>query len=286
MTPDEIQKQRLTRYHELVDRDFAVGITDEEREELNRLGEQIDQFYNPFYEKIMTDLNKALESAPKTIPISDCKPGYLYRISARNFNLGVYTGQGFIGIREKLGNRYLDTEYHWDTGAPFGTVHPLEELCQVPEGIPLAERGPLVDFVTGREVAKIEDGVSLMYRFVDTGETNQNIDAGWSTNRPLLEWLKEKQKESRKLGRYTDADIGTSVLVDSEHLGYQLKTKAPGRKFVGVIKEVKGGDETYGFPIGIELNEAEINAIDPKILRDRWSWLFIVYEHQVTEVPK
>ena len=63
------------------------------------------------------------------IPLKDCKKGYFYRIQARNFQVGIFDGNtGFIGIREKFENRYLFTEYHWDTGAPFGTVHPTKEL--------------------------------------------------------------------------------------------------------------------------------------------------------------
>lgn len=68
------------------------------------------------------------------IPLEDCKHAYLYRISARNFSLGVFDAEvkGFVGIREKFGTRYLFTEYHYDTGAPFGTVFPQEELGPCP----------------------------------------------------------------------------------------------------------------------------------------------------------
>jgi len=35
----------------------------------------------------------------------------------------VWNGQdGFIGIREKFGNRYLFTELHWDAHSVHGTV--------------------------------------------------------------------------------------------------------------------------------------------------------------------
>ena len=63
------------------------------------------------------------------IPLKDCKKGYFYRIRARNFQVGIFDGNtGFIGIREKFGDRYLVTEYHWDIGAPLGTVRPVKEL--------------------------------------------------------------------------------------------------------------------------------------------------------------
>jgi hypothetical protein len=67
------------------------------------------------------------------IPIEDCKKGYLYLINSRNLDLAVYDGDGgFIGIREKFGQRFLFTEFHWDTGEPYGTVRPQEELEYCP----------------------------------------------------------------------------------------------------------------------------------------------------------
>ncbi len=64
------------------------------------------------------------------IPIELCKHGFLYKIYSRNLDCGVYdeTTKGFVGIRTKFGSRYLFTEYHWDTGAPFGTVQPIKEI--------------------------------------------------------------------------------------------------------------------------------------------------------------
>jgi len=65
----------------------------------------------------------------KHIKLEDCQKGHIYKISARNFNIGIFDGDtGFIGVREKFGDRYLFTEYHWDTGPPFGTVRPLEAI--------------------------------------------------------------------------------------------------------------------------------------------------------------
>jgi hypothetical protein len=75
------------------------------------------------------------------IPLSECKHGYLYRIHSRNLTLGVFdeTCKGFIGVREKFGHRYLFTEFHYDTGAPFGTVTPQELLEQCPSDIEVIE---------------------------------------------------------------------------------------------------------------------------------------------------
>lgn len=52
----------------------------------------------------------------KYIKLDDCIHGNLYKINARNFNLGVYTlgEQGFLGIRYKFGSEFLALEYHWD----------------------------------------------------------------------------------------------------------------------------------------------------------------------------
>jgi hypothetical protein len=70
----------------------------------------------------------------KHIPLSDCKHGWLYKIKSRNLILGVFRQErkGFVGIREKLGQKYLFVEEHWDTGPPFGTVKPLECLEPCP----------------------------------------------------------------------------------------------------------------------------------------------------------
>jgi hypothetical protein len=67
------------------------------------------------------------------IPFDELKHKGVYRIHSRNLDVGIFNEatRGFLGIREKFGSEYLFEEYHWDTGAPFGTVHALEflELC-------------------------------------------------------------------------------------------------------------------------------------------------------------
>jgi len=69
------------------------------------------------------------------ISVDKCKDGYLYVISARNSNLGIYneSNKGFTISRDKFGANYLFDEFHWDTGAPFGTVKPKMELEKAPE---------------------------------------------------------------------------------------------------------------------------------------------------------
>jgi hypothetical protein len=85
---------------------------------------------------------------------SECVYGYTYRISARNFRIGVYVGGdkgGFIGLREKFFREFLFTEYHWDLGGNWGTVQPIEviEICPVS---PLEEDSTeLFDYLRARE---------------------------------------------------------------------------------------------------------------------------------------
>lgn len=64
------------------------------------------------------------------IPMSKCKDGHLYIINARNADLGVYVeAQRYFRIsRNKFQLTFIDTEDHWDTGEPHGTVKPLKKL--------------------------------------------------------------------------------------------------------------------------------------------------------------
>lgn len=70
----------------------------------------------------------------KMIPLEDCKHRYTYRIHSRNLTVGVFDKErkGFVGIREKFGTHYLFTEFHRETGAPYGTVSPKEEIEKCP----------------------------------------------------------------------------------------------------------------------------------------------------------
>lgn len=48
------------------------------------------------------------------IKIADCVHGGHYLLYSRNLATGVFNSatNGFVGIREKFGREYLDTEYH------------------------------------------------------------------------------------------------------------------------------------------------------------------------------
>lgn len=132
------------------------------------------------------------------IKIDECVNSCLYRISSRNLTFGIYCSdwKGFVGIREKFGAEYLFTEYHYDTGAPFGTVHPKEFL----ENCPLADLRESIgsfDAVTDREVAfdkPIADGGKGWY-YLDTGEASEVIRPASRGNQKLFDWLKEKEAQ-------------------------------------------------------------------------------------------
>ncbi|MFA5419826.1 MAG: hypothetical protein WC341_15340 [Bacteroidales bacterium] len=118
------------------------------------------------------------------IPLSECKHGGLYRIFSRNLSFGVFNqhNSGFIGIREKFGNYYLFTEFHYDTGAPFGTVSPTEYLEDYPGEI--SER---IEVVATEEIMKRYIGASFK-----VGDTT------YIENEALFKWLEEKQKQHAK----------------------------------------------------------------------------------------
>lgn len=77
----------------------------------------------------------------KYLPIAECVNGRIYRLQSRNLIVGVYREEtkGFIGIRRKFGHTYLFEEYHWDTGAPYGTAYPIEEVAVLPDHIVSSE---------------------------------------------------------------------------------------------------------------------------------------------------
>jgi len=67
------------------------------------------------------------------IPMEDCVDSQLYIIFARNARVGVYNEEKkcFVISRHKFNTNFIDYEYHWDTGIPFGTAKPIK-LCGYP----------------------------------------------------------------------------------------------------------------------------------------------------------
>jgi len=76
----------------------------------------------------------SIDSRQVWIPLSACKDGWAYYIHARNAKVGIFdkAEDGFVISRFKFNNNFLFTEYHWDTGEPYGTVKPLRELYPAP----------------------------------------------------------------------------------------------------------------------------------------------------------
>lgn len=99
--------------------------------------------------------------------MDQCVPRRLYEIGSRNLVLGVFDGdKGFIGIREKFRHEFLFTEYHWDSGPPFGTVHSVEDTgIDLPEEIALSEH------------------------------SGEPVDGVLQPNVPLFNWLMAKEHE-------------------------------------------------------------------------------------------
>lgn len=75
------------------------------------------------------------------IPIYDLEHGRIYKLRSRNLVVGVWDekAQGFIGLREKFGSRYLFTELHWDAHEFYGTAVALEALYLLPVYVAVAE---------------------------------------------------------------------------------------------------------------------------------------------------
>ncbi len=142
------------------------------------------------------------------IKLKNCKDRFLYKIDSRNLSYGVFNlaANGFIGIREKFGDRYLFTEYHWDTGAPYGTVRPIKMLCALPDDIICDDDLGTLDGLTGRAIADefIRDGegkiVKHLRYFTDVTPReiipdDQEIRGVVIANKALFNWLEAMEKE-------------------------------------------------------------------------------------------
>lgn len=62
------------------------------------------------------------------IPKNDLETGASYVCNARNFDVGIWNGESFDYTRKKFGEYFMDKEYHWDDGAPYGTAKPLYKI--------------------------------------------------------------------------------------------------------------------------------------------------------------
>ena len=135
------------------------------------------------------------------INLSQCKKRRVYKLISRNLLFGAFDGDTrFIGIRTKCGHIFLDTEDHWDTGPPFGTARPEEDIgIDVPQEIilhPRENEGNPVDKITGRDIAfdkPISEG-GKGWLFKDTGESSTDIYPMAVENKRLFEFMEKIEK--------------------------------------------------------------------------------------------
>ena len=151
-----------------------------------------------------------MNNLTKKIPMNACIKGRVYEIRCRNLAYGVYDGNtGFIGIRTKFGNRYLFTEYHWDTGPPYGTVlYHQDTGTDVPPEILIVESLGIHDRNSGRAITydctldnpnESAKGQKGWWKFLDTGEVcgiSKVCWAGDKSNVALFEFLDEIEKNA------------------------------------------------------------------------------------------
>lgn len=111
--------------------------------------------------------------------LEQCRRGIVYRLHSRNLSTGVFDGtDGFIGIREKFGDRFLFKEFYNNGTNPFGTVSVLQEIAVLPDDIDIVENlDYTIDANTKRHVAfdkPLKEGGRGWY-YVSNGESCVSI---------------------------------------------------------------------------------------------------------------
>jgi len=128
----------------------------------------------------------------ENIPLSSCVQGHIYILNSRNLHFGAFNGvDGFVGIRTKWGHRYLDTEYHWDQGPPWGTAMSIRDTGDVvPEGVEVSSslEGTL-DEMTNRLIYFDRELLPNVWRYQDTNEILENPRPIAIHNNALFEFL-------------------------------------------------------------------------------------------------
>jgi len=113
------------------------------------------------------------------IPLAECQHGQLYRVKSRNISLGVFNqhAQGFVGIRTKYDNDFLDFEIHWEADPNYGTAQPIEALEACPHE-PTANVRRLFTEDDAKRISGPKVGESFP-----------------ADNEPLFRWLVDKEKQ-------------------------------------------------------------------------------------------
>lgn len=131
----------------------------------------------------------------------DLVKGRVYKIESRNLNFGVYDGAlGFTGIREKFGDRYLFTEFHWNKGH-HGTVSGMTDTTlDIPEGMDASCRAKgSVDAETGRDVDFVEINGNFVWAWADTLQADPSIRAVNKGNMALKEFMEMIEQEAKNV---------------------------------------------------------------------------------------
>ena len=108
----------------------------------------------------------------------------LYKIRSRNLNYGIYDSENsrFIGIREKINSRFIDSAYIPDDG----TITVINALDVLPEEISLKYALGNTDAANGRYIALNKDG---KWFFLDNNEQCDNIEPVLIEDEPIFKWL-------------------------------------------------------------------------------------------------
>lgn len=128
----------------------------------------------------------------KTLPrIDECIKGRVYKLRSRNLSYGIWNGKdGFVGIRTKFGDRFLDIEFHWDVG--HGTVmDAVDTGIDIPNDISTVMYLDTIDESTKRSVAfdkEVKVGGKGWY-FKDTGIRDESIMPVSVRNKKLFDFL-------------------------------------------------------------------------------------------------
>ena len=128
--------------------------------------------------------------------MEDLIVGRIYKLESRNLSYGVWNGKGgFVGIRTKYQDHFLDTEYHWDMNSNWGTVSMAKDTqIDVPDGIPLDETINIFDYLTNRPI--FYKNPDCGWVFADTEESNYNIRPVSQKNIALFNFWKSILKKT------------------------------------------------------------------------------------------
>ena len=152
------------------------------------------------------------------VSLKDCIHGFLYEINSRNLSFGVFNSKNnaFIGLRTKFRDTFLFTEYHYETGAPFGTVYPIKKLSQLPEHISISEY--IIDPKTGASSFARRNGIET---FVI--RNNLKLEDPPHGKRSLFEdiWYDTKERLPDNLYPYTISNTDLENYLTSSIEKYQ-----------------------------------------------------------------